>query len=80
MDIIERLRFDSMRCEIQFSKGVARNIAEAAIEIERLRAAAEAVVKDYPVAAGTVRLPGDEAESGYGSIKALRLILEQIGR
>lgn len=38
-DIIERLRFDAARCELQFSKGVAGNIDEAADEIERLREA-----------------------------------------
>ncbi len=37
MDIVERLRFDAARCEVQFSKGVAGNIEEAADEIERLR-------------------------------------------
>ena len=39
MDIVQRLRFDSVRCETQFSKGVASNIEEGAAEIERLRAA-----------------------------------------
>ncbi len=34
--IIERLRFDSARCEATFSKGVASNIDEAITEIERL--------------------------------------------
>lgn len=38
MDIVERLRFDATRCEVQFSKGVASNIEEAANEIEQLRA------------------------------------------
>jgi hypothetical protein len=37
-DILERLRFDSARCEATFSKGVATNIDEAVAEIERLRA------------------------------------------
>lgn len=37
-DIVERLRFDSARCEATFSKGVATNIDEATAEIERLRA------------------------------------------
>ena len=35
--IVERLRFDAVRTEIQFSKGVAANIEEGAAEIERLR-------------------------------------------
>lgn len=39
MDIVERLRFDATRCEVQFSKGVATNIEEAAAKIEKLRAA-----------------------------------------
>lgn len=37
--IVDRLRFDATRCELQFSKGVAGNINEAADEIARLRAA-----------------------------------------
>ena len=37
MDIVERLRFDATRCQLQFSRGVAGNIEEAAAEIERLR-------------------------------------------
>lgn len=37
-DIVERLRFDATRCELQFSKGVAQNIEEGVAEIERLRA------------------------------------------
>lgn len=38
-DIVERLRFDAARCEVDYSKGVAGNIEEAAAKIERLRAA-----------------------------------------
>jgi len=38
IDIVDRLRFDATRCEVQFSKGVAGNITEAADTIERLRA------------------------------------------
>lgn len=37
IDIVDRLGFDAVRCETQFSKGVAGNITEAAKEIERLR-------------------------------------------
>ena len=37
MDIVERLRFDAVRCEATFSKGVASNIENAVTEIERLR-------------------------------------------
>ncbi len=36
--IVERLRFDATRCEIQFSKGVAANIDEAATIISDLQA------------------------------------------
>lgn len=39
IDIVDRLKFDAVRCEAQFSKGVAGNITEAADEIERLRTA-----------------------------------------
>jgi hypothetical protein len=41
IDIVDRLEFDSVRCEAQFSKGVAGNITEAAAEITRLREALE---------------------------------------
>lgn len=37
IDIVDRLKFDAVRCEQQFSKGVAGNISDAAQEIERLR-------------------------------------------
>jgi len=37
IDIIDRLTFDSARCETTFSKGVASNIDEAIAEIKRLR-------------------------------------------
>ena len=40
LDIVDRLKFDAARCEVQFSKGVASNITKAIAEIERLRAAA----------------------------------------
>lgn len=43
IDIVDRLRFDATRCELQFSKGVAGNISAAADEIERLRAVLTAV-------------------------------------
>lgn len=39
IDIVNRLRFDAIRCEATFSKGVAGNIEEAIREIERLRGA-----------------------------------------
>lgn len=38
IDIVNRLRFDATRCEVSFSKGVAKNIEEGIAEIERLRA------------------------------------------
>lgn len=43
IDIMDRLRFDAVRCETQFSKGVAGNIEEAAKEIERLRACLQSI-------------------------------------
>jgi hypothetical protein len=45
-DIVERLRFDAVRCEVQFSKGVAGNIEEAAREIERLRTALKDIQRE----------------------------------
>lgn len=38
-DIVERLRFDAARCEVDYSKGVAGNITEAADTIERMSVA-----------------------------------------
>lgn len=55
IDIVDRLRFDAVRCEVTFSKGVAGNIEEAVAEIERLRAALQEVA-DYGGA------PNDDAE------------------
>lgn len=37
IDIVDRLRFDAVRCEATFSMGVAGNITEGADEIVRLR-------------------------------------------
>lgn len=42
-DIVDRLRFDAYRCEATFSKGVAKNIEEAADEIDRLRTEVESL-------------------------------------
>ena len=39
IDLVQRLRFDAFRCELQFSKGVTLNIEEAADRIEQLEAA-----------------------------------------
>ena len=51
IDIVQRLRFDAIRCEAQFSKGVAGNIDEAAETIDRLREALRAFAahSTYPV-------------------------------
>jgi len=38
LSIADRLRFDAVRCELNFSSGVASNISEGVDEIERLRA------------------------------------------
>lgn len=45
IDIVDRLRFDATRCELQFSKGVAGNINAGADEIERLRKALQEIVQ-----------------------------------
>lgn len=45
-DIVERLEFDAVRCELQFSKGVAKNIEEGAAEIKRLRAALKEIAHE----------------------------------
>jgi len=39
IDIVNRLRFDAIRCAANFSRGVASNIDAGADEIERLRTA-----------------------------------------
>lgn len=46
IDITDRLQFDAIRCETQFSKGVAGNISEAADEIERLREALKDIQRE----------------------------------
>jgi hypothetical protein len=48
IDIVNRLKFDAIRCEAQFSKGVAANITEAAAEIERLRSPVGKPVSEAP--------------------------------
>ena len=55
--LVERLRFDAVRCEVAYSKGVAGNIEEAANEIERLRAALEDI--SNPIAAIQARAKRD---------------------
>lgn len=67
IDIVNRLRFDATRCEMQFSKGVAGNITEGANEIERLRVALDPEAFERGRAAGK-----DEAalETKYGSFRA----------
>lgn len=45
IDIVNRLRFDAIRCEANFSKGVASNIDAGADEIERLRKALQEIVQ-----------------------------------
>jgi hypothetical protein len=57
IDIVDRLRFDAVRCELTFSKGVAGNIVDAINEIERLRAELAGLTRDdieapHPDAAG----------------------------
>lgn len=49
IDVVERLRFDATRCELQFSKGVAGNITEGADEIVRLRAALREIAESILV-------------------------------
>lgn len=47
MDLIERLHFDAVRCHVDYSKGVASNIHEAAAEIDQLRnSLGEALVRE----------------------------------
>lgn len=45
--IVERLRFDAVRCEVGFSKGVAGNISEAADKIDVLVKAMEFIRDGY---------------------------------
>ena len=44
IDIIDRLKFDAMRCGVTFSRGVASNIEDGVAEIERLRTALRRIV------------------------------------
>jgi hypothetical protein len=66
-DIVERLRFDAARCEVDYSKGVAGNIEEAINEIERLRKALESLTEDPP---STL----DEPDQDYEVIIKMRAI------
>lgn len=73
-DIVERLR-DQGRDAFakQYSLGMWKLCAEAAEEIEYLRALAMNAVQEYPVASG-LYVDGD-GQAGYGSLKAMRLRL-----
>lgn len=53
------------------------SVASLASYNPALRTAAEAVIKDYPAAAGTTGALSEE-EPGYGSIKRLKKVLEQM--
>lgn len=58
-----------------------KQVMELAARHNALVAAAENVIKEYPIAAGKIRLVGEQYKTndyGYGSIKALRVILEQM--
>ena len=65
---------EAMRLE-----GLRKENARAWAKYDALKAAAAEVVKDYPVAAGTIKCPDGtpQEELGYGSIKALRLALKE---
>lgn len=63
IDIVERLRFDAVRSELQFSKGVAQNSEEAANEIERLRAELARSSERIAVVQGDLDRESKEAES-----------------
>jgi hypothetical protein len=60
------------------AKALASTTSRLIASEQRVRAlveAAQAVVSDYPVAAGTVILLGDQEPAGYGSIKRLAALL-----
>lgn len=80
IDIMDRLRFDAVRCEAQFSKGVAGNIDEAADEIERLRTGLEAAIRAAKLALFVIRkqgvMPNSSWESGFdGDLKTAEAAL-----
>lgn len=61
-ELVQRLRFDATRCEMQFSKGVAGNIEEAADVIERLTADLEASFRSSGIMAERIRDQDTENE------------------
>jgi hypothetical protein len=62
ISIVERLRFDATRCELQFSKGVAANIDEGADEIERLRRVLTEMVEAFePFTSRPMGAPNSDA-------------------
>jgi hypothetical protein len=67
--IVERLRFDAIRCEATFSKGVAANITEGADEIERLRKALQKIA-DLPPADKAVRPVKDHRRIAINALRA----------
>ena len=68
MDIVERLLVRNT------PYGHLELFDKAAAEIKALRSAARSVVDDYPVASG--RYIDSDGRDGYGSIRTLRLVLE----
>jgi hypothetical protein len=78
IDIVDRLRFDAVRCALQFSKGVAGNIDEAADEIERLRKALKSIkVAEFRDGETSDEIVGhlkNIAMEGLGITKADRIV------
>ena len=67
IDIVDRLSFDAIRCEVSFSKRVASNIEDGIAEIKRLRAQLPEGMKDCTILF-------KECEKGHGRLTATNWI------
>ncbi len=64
----DRLRFDAARCELHFSKGVARNIEEAATALDALQARVKELEEQRDEARKASNLGCDARDGGAHSI------------
>lgn len=67
-DIVDRLRFDAVRCEVVYSKGIACNIEEAINEIERLREWKSSILSKCKASDGFDALPWGGDKDGWGFV------------
>ena len=66
IDIVDRLKFDAVRCEATFSRGVAANITEASSEIERLRKGIQDYLDGNYASSRSYRAQGPQTTCPHG--------------